>query len=211
MYCSTACRVAYNRNKGVTACDPSEKTILSLCDFFGTWSGPYREAGYRVIQVDILTGQDVRLLQFPGRVHGILAAPPCTVFAVAGNRWTRSDDEIRDALSVVDACLRLVTVCCPEWWALENPAGKLKRYLGEPAFRFDPCDFGDPYTKKTCLWGRFTSPKPAQRCEPISVRPGEHRIDAYLRQQGYRLGTQRAQLRSMTPGGFARAFFEANP
>ena len=36
-------------------------TILSLCDFTGEWSRPYREAGYDVRQVDIKHDDDVRL------------------------------------------------------------------------------------------------------------------------------------------------------
>jgi hypothetical protein len=67
---------------------------------------------------------------------------------------------MREGMAVVDACLRLVAVCKPVWWALENPVGKLKRYLGEPTMRFNPCDYGDSYTKKTCLWGDFVVPVP---------------------------------------------------
>ncbi|MDR2893016.1 MAG: hypothetical protein LBV80_08030 [Deltaproteobacteria bacterium] len=134
------------------------RRILSLCDFSGTWSQPYVDAGYDVIRVDLQHGQDVRLLERMDNIHGILAAPPCTCFAVSGNRWPRSDADMVEALSVVDACIRLVVACKPKWWALENPIGKLVRYLGKPQMYFNPCDFGDPYTKKTCLWGSFTPP-----------------------------------------------------
>lgn len=66
---------------------PFAKTILSLCDYTGAWSDPYRDAGYDVIMVDLANGKDVRLLPYPtGRVHGILAAPPCTHFALSGTR-----------------------------------------------------------------------------------------------------------------------------
>lgn len=59
--------------------------ILSLCDYSGSWSKPYRDAGYDVIQVDLQHGnRDVRLLQHEDDVHGILAAPPCTCFASSG-------------------------------------------------------------------------------------------------------------------------------
>jgi hypothetical protein len=209
VYCSDLCRVTYNRNKTVTD-NPSEKTILSLCDYTGKWCKPYRYAGYNVIQIDTKHGQDVRLLRSPGPVYGILAAPPCTMFCIAGNRWERSAEEMKEALSVVDACLRIVVTGRPVFWALENPVGKLKRYLGEPSFRFDPCNYGDAYTKKTCLWGQFNAPKPTHQVKPIQAPPGHHSIDVYLKQQGHTLGTQRSALRSMTPGGFAQAFFEAN-
>lgn len=211
VFCRAACRVAYNRNKAVTDNDNSTKTILSLCDYSGAWSEPYRKAGYDVRQIDIgLNNQDVRLLQWPGNVYGVLAAPPCTMFAISGNRWKRTDAELQEALSIVDACLRIVSVSSPVFWALENPVGTLKRYLGEPAFRFQPCDYGDPYTKLTCLWGHFNSPKPSQRVSPVSVKPGHHRIDAFIKANGFRLGKERQRLRSVTPSGFAQAFFDAN-
>jgi hypothetical protein len=39
--------------------------ILSLCDYTGEWSKPYRDNGYDVVQVDLAHGQDVRLLELP--------------------------------------------------------------------------------------------------------------------------------------------------
>jgi hypothetical protein len=70
--------------------------ILSLCDYSGVWSQPYVDDAYDVVRVDLKHGQDVRLLELPDRpVHGILAAPPCTVFANSGARWERTDDEMR--------------------------------------------------------------------------------------------------------------------
>ena len=177
------------------------RTILSLCDVTGNWPRYYSEAGYDVITVDIKAGGDVRLMEKPHyAVHGILAAPPCTMFASSGARWERTDDEMREALAVVDACLRLVMVCKPRWWALENPIGKLVRYLGPPRMYFDPCDFGDPYTKRTCLWGEFRKPK----LSPVEATQGSmmHKLSP---------SPERAALRSVTPLGFAKAFFEANP
>lgn len=182
-------------------------TILSLCDHSGAWSQPYREAGYNVVQVDIKLGQDIRLLPFPGRVHGLLAAPPCTHLANSGARWWAGKGEaaLLESLAIADACLRFVALCQPVWWALENPIGRLSRYYGKPAFTFDPCDYGDPYTKRTCLWGRFTPPMPVFVGEDRSVAATEgskmHRMPP---------SAERATLRSVTPAGFARAFFEVN-
>ena len=174
--------------------------ILSLCDRTGNWSRPYEEDGYEVVRIDLEHGQDVRLLELPSRpVHGVLAAPPCTVFANSGARWERSDDEMREGLSVVDACCRIILATQPTWWALENPAGKLSRYLGPPAYTFQPSDHGDPYTKFTCLWGRFNPP--TRTPVPATMGSKMHRLPP---------SAERAALRSVTPEGFARDFFEAN-
>lgn len=178
-----------------------KKVVLDLCSGSCEWSRPYLEAGYQVECIDLPI--DVRLLEFPGRVHGILAAPPCNVFAVSGNRWSRTDDDYRAALSIVDACLRLVTVCRPIWWALENPVGTLHRWLGPPVLRFDPCDFGDPYSKRTCVWGDFTFPL---------ENPVEPVLGSFMHMGlAGNKGSSGPARRAITPAGFARAFFEANP
>lgn len=175
------------------------KIILEPCGGTGAWSRPYQEAGYdvRVITSPI----DVRLYGYPGEVYGILASPPCTYMASSGARWKRSDDEYREALAVVDACLRFVAVCSPTFWALENPVGRLVRWLGKPKMYFNPCDYGDPYTKRTCLWGKFNVP----RRSPVKPAEGSR---MHLRYGGKSERTKR--LRSITPPGFAKAFFEAN-
>lgn len=192
------------------------RVILSLCDQTGSWPRYYREAGYDVRLVDLAQGQDVRLLTYPGRAHGILAAPPCTVFANIGARWPRTDDEMREGLSVVDACLRLVAACRPAWWCLENPVGKLRRYLGPPTMTFNPCDFGDPYTKRTCLWGDFVPPVPAglwTTTRPVEPSEGSkiHRMAGTARSLPPEVRERNRLARSATPLGFSKAFFEANP
>ena len=190
--------------------------ILSLCDITGNWSRPYLEAGYEVVTVDTRSGQDVRLMRRPaGRVHGILAAPPCTHLARSGAlHWAaKGDGAILEAMSVVDACLRLVAVCRPEWWALENPEGRIRDYLGEPAFKFDPCQFGvdEPWTKRTLLWGHFTPPLPLfAPTARISTRPLAFGTKPGSRDRTTVLGSRNREARSATPIGFAKAFFEAN-
>lgn len=187
------------------------RTILSLCDHTGNWSRPYERAGYEVVRVDIQDGQDVRLMEFPGRVHGILAAPPCDHFAASGARWWEAKGEaaILDGLSIVDACLRIVTISRPEWWVLENPVGRLRRWLGPPVWTFDPCGFGlsdsDAYTKKTLLWGNFCPPVPL--VSVVARTP----LVPILGSKMHRMSSSAKAQRSATPEGFAQAFFEANP
>jgi hypothetical protein len=177
------------------------RLILSLCDYSGVWSQPYVDDDYDVVRVDLKHGQDVRLLELPDKpVYGILAAPPCTVFANSGARWERSERDMLDGLSIVDACCRLILMARPEWWVLENPAGKLSRYLGTPRMTFQPNEYGDLYTKLTCLWGVFNTPTRT----PVEATEGSkmHRVAP---------GPLRAAIRSETSAGFAQAFFEANP
>jgi hypothetical protein len=179
-------------------------TILSLCDYTGEWSKPYREAGYDVVQVDIKHGQDVRLLRHMGPIRGILAAPPCTDMASSGARWweEKGEQALLAGLAVVDACCRIVLAhrATVQWWVMENPVGRLRHYLGEPRMAFDPCDYGDAYTKRTLLWGDFKEPLMAR--VPATEGSRMHLLPP---------SPERAALRSVTPSGFSRAFFEANP
>lgn len=177
------------------------KVILSLCDLTGNWPSFYRD-GYRVICMDLKRGQDIRLTEkLTEPVHGILAVPDCTVFSSSGARWPRTDEDMRQGLALVDACLRAVIIYRPVWWCLENPIGKLVRYLGKPKMYFDPCDYGDPWTKKTALWGEFI--------EPVKNRVPANEFWGWRKLGGKSKRTK--ELRSATPLGFAKAFREVNP
>lgn len=176
------------------------KIILDLFGGTGAWSKKYREANYDVRLVT-LPDQDIRDYIPPGNVYGILAALPCTEFAVSGARWwsTKSPLLLHRALDLLGHCLHIIAKENPVFWCLENPVGRLVRYIGKPVMYFDPCDYGDPWTKRTCLWGRFAAP---QRT-PIFPSQGSkiHKLPP---------GKDRTMLRSITPPGFAKAFFEAN-
>lgn len=223
------------------------RTILSFCDYTGNWSRPYADAGYDVRCIDLKNGGgDVRLFEHVGHpVHGILAAPPCTAFAGSGAQYWLAKDasgETIEGLSIVDACLRAVAIYRPAWWALENPVGRLRRWLGPPRLMFHPWEYArdsfayecgcgysfpenlgkygcpncegdhtaelvnpDAYTKKTLLWGSFTEPT-RRPSEPVRVCSQ----GSWVQRLGGK-SERTKELRSATPMGFARAFFEANP
>lgn len=167
---------------------------------------PYTEHGYDVRNIT-LPEYDVRLFCPPKNVYGILSAPPCPHLAGSGARyWKEKGDRLLfEALSIVDACMRIILICQPKFWALENPVGRLVHYLGKPKIYFNPCDFGDPYTKKTCLWGKFNIPK-KNPVEPVKVC----NQGSWIQKLGGK-SQKTKRLRSITPQGFAKAFFEVNP
>lgn len=178
------------------------KIILDLCGGTGAWSKPYLEHGYDVRNIT-LPRHDVRTSTLLyDNVHGVLAAPPCTAFAGSGARWWQEKGEgaLLAGLSVVDACMRIILLTDPTWWCLENPVGRLIIYLGKPKMYFHPYEYGDPWTKKTCLWGNFNIPKK----NPVEPTEGSkmHTLPP---------SKDRSRLRSITPPRFAKAFFEANP
>jgi hypothetical protein len=204
------------------------KIILDLCGGTGSWSRFYAddpEYEVRIIDPqewldeDSGTG-DVRFFQLPDPktdpIYGILAAPPCTIFSNAGARWwkNRSLEEKLDGISVMDACMRIVLACKMnghplKFWAVENPVGKMRRFLGNPTMTFQPNEFAgylddprsDQYTKRTLLWSEFQIPAKKKL-------PAIDGSKMWAKYGGKSAATKRA--RSATPQGFAKAFYLTN-
>lgn len=124
------------------------------------------------------------------------------------------------------------------FWMLENPSSDIhthNKWLGNPRQKFNPCDFAgylnpsesdllilselrakekltkqdyqlidklNAYNKKTWLWGNFR-PMTSKRIEPVNNE-----------NPGWKLyggkSERTKELRSITPMGFAKAFYEAN-
>lgn len=214
--------------------DVEKKIILDLCGGTGAWSNSYKEAGYDV-RVITLPDHDVESYVLPGRqVYGILAAPPCTMFSQARTRAKEKRD-LEQGMNTVKACLELIWKAQYDiiegaqstklkFWAIENPFGFLKFFLGRPALIFQPYDFGDRYQKRTCLWGNFNLPEKS----PVELEEEEkEKFAAHIQKLpdlpdlhyplfgdgGYKMPPdmdRRQVKRSITPSGFAKAFFEAN-
>lgn len=202
-----------------------DKIILDLCGGTGSWSRPYQEAGYDVRLVT-LPEHDVMTYEPPEGVYGVLAAPPCTEFSVLNCIAEPRERKPEVGMVVVTACMRIIAMCRPKWWALENPVGHLREYMGKPVLTFQPWEYGDPWTKRTDIWGDF-NPPPKMYTDwadvpdklPLYARPGRGKPNfAYLHKSAQRLIPQLAwaaprtdaDFRAITPPGFANAFFRAN-
>jgi len=188
----------------------SDKIILDLCGGTGAWSKPYQEDGYDV-RVITLPMYDILEYTPPENVYGILAAPPCNCFSRVGARWWKEMDasgKTKEAVKLFRRCFGL----CQQanvFWALENPPGrqfKLIPELHRPTWQFQPYHFGNPWVKQTYLWGRFNPPWPTNIVKPAPTRraPSGHTIGRISCLPG------NSPTRSITPDGFARAFYEVN-
>lgn len=211
--------------------DNSKKIILDLCGGTGAWAKPYKDNGYDVRTIT-LPDYDVLTYIPPENIYGILAAPPCTMFSIARNDKTAKEKrDMRKGMETVNACLRIIHTCLYDnyrvgkglqFWALENPyTGYLKKFLGNPPFIFDPSDYGDNHSKRTALWGMFNEPIKTTKGivlkgdENNYIKSVEKYFDkySYLIPQGYKEKTKlskRTIVRSITPQGFAKAFYKAN-
>jgi len=186
-----------------------DKIILDLYGGTGAWSKPYADAGYdvRVITLPELDIRDDTILALclSLRPHGILAACDCSKLSNAGRCRDkgRTFRDAIDAVELVTKALYIIAMSNPKWWAIENPIGLMKQLLGKPQYSFQPCEFGHNYTKQTYLWGNFTPMFITKNVTPLPT--SENPI---MKLGGKSEKTKR--LRSITPSGFAKAFFKAN-
>lgn len=88
----------------------------------------------------------------------IIAHPPCTYLTISGNRWFDVvkygyDAQLRWDGRCIAICffLAIAYADCDKI-AIENPVGCMSRFYRKPDQIIQPFQFGDPYTKKTCLW-----------------------------------------------------------
>lgn len=190
--------------------------VISCFDKSTNMVKPWADAGYLCYCVDlqhvpgetregniIKVGADMKEWMPPNKPIAFAAFfPPCTDVAVSGARWFKDKGlgALIKALSLFDISIKIA-----EWskapYLIENPVSTVSTYWRKPDYSFDPCDYGDPYTKKTCLWtgGGF-------------VMPQKNRVEPTLGSKIHLLppSADRADLRSETPMGFANAVYESN-
>ena len=207
------------------------KTIISLCDLTLNGCLPWIEAGYEVFAVDPQHGTTTTIdgvARFAGTIEDamptigelirggtvafVFGYPPCTDLAVSGARWfetKRQADPLFQAKAIMlaEQC-RTIGRLSGAPYMVENPVSVLASAFGKPQHSFHPADYtayepSDNYTKKTCLWtgNGFVMPQPAK--DPSLGKP-DNRIHFASP------GPERANFRSATPMGFARAVFDAN-
>lgn len=206
------------------------KIILHLCADTGSDSRYYQESDeYEVIKVGAAIG--VENFTSPANVYGVIANPVCTEFSTARSNGKARNPE--EGMFLVNECLRIIEEAKSfgklKFWVIENPAkGRLKDYLGEPNYAYEPWWYGSPWTKKTALWGQFNIPERQYRnwddvpkIADLYVRPGRpkpslafmHKSSAALIPEFVEAGFKPdsdMEFRSLCSQKFAKAFFEAN-
>lgn len=205
--------------------------VISLCDLTGRLVEPWVDAGHDAVLVDPQHGfssSDGRITKLamtvqealPHLAHLVLAGsvvlvagfPPCTELAGSGARWwgsKRTADPMFQAraVAVAEQC-RTFGQASGAPWFVENPSGALSSVFGPADHTFHPWEYtllepADNYTKLTCLWtGNGFQMPPRQH--DTTLGPPDNRIHFAAP------GPQRANFRSVTPAGFARAVYAAN-
>ena len=92
----------------------------------------------------------------PEKWDMIIAHPPCTYLSNAGARWLYAGGKLnkeryRKGLEGKDFFLSILNADCPRI-AVENPVPSSIYGLPECSQIIQPFYFGEPWSKKTCLW-----------------------------------------------------------
>ena len=157
-----------------------------------------------------------------GKIDGLLAAPPCTASAGSGAlHWPEKDSgwpelhrnpEMEQTFetftqymtALTEIVLHMKDIFDPSFWALEQPVGRSESLVPElrryKKMIFQPNEFGDPYTKRTVIFGQFNTDLP------------RNFVEAKEGSKMWKIppGPERKKLRSATPKAFAKAFYQAN-
>ena len=199
-----------------------------LCSRTANAAEPWAEAGVECYCVDVqhsirrprkeglinFVWGDARSWRPPEgkRVIFVAAFPPCTHVAGSGARdfETKGPIMLRDALETFEAC-RQAAAWSGAPYMIENPVGVLSSlpHVGKPQHWFHPYEFAgyadepgaEAYTKKTGLWTGNGFVMPDRKPVEPTLGSMMHMLPP---------SDDRADLRSVTPKGFARAVMLAN-
>lgn len=210
-----------------------KKWLISVFDYTGNASRPYEESGeWEVTRIDIQNGVDFLEFDFIKELNkreeygtypeiGVIAMVPCTHDATSGakhfaykdaNGITQETDLLVNHLWKMIRFFKDMRLL--RFWQVEQPRTRLHNrhpWLKPRRQKFNPTDFAgyDPipdnsrYNKETWLFGEFNLME-KKRLEPLTKEnPGWRKLG------GKSLKTKNA--RSVTPLGFAYAFYNANP
>lgn len=132
--------------------------ILIACEFSGVVREAFKAQGHDVWSCDLLPteipGQhimdDVRNVLDAGW-EMMIAHPPCTYSSYAGNRWLQQPGR-REKMLQSFALFEALWNAPIDKIAIENPRGYVMKYWRKPDDLIQPFQFGDGFTKATCLW-----------------------------------------------------------
>lgn len=189
--------------------------VLSLFDRSANMLRPWVGTGRHLIAVDIqhepgscvrdgieYVGADILAYMPPnGHYEAVFAFPPCTDLAVSGARWFRHKGlrRLADAIHLFGRAVEIA-----EWsgapYFIENPVSVISSHYRKPDCTFQPWNYGDLRSKKTCLWtgGGFTMPPFLHTSKPDGVVNECHNMAP---------SPDRADRRSETSMAFAEAVF----
>lgn len=207
--------------------------IISLCDFTGVATQPWRDAGYEAIHIDPQREGNGTILQMmpvireaimSGQVKFVMGFPPCTDVAVSGSVHFASklakDKHFQAKAALIAEQCRMIGELSGRPWFFENPVSVFSSIFGKPDYIFNPYEFGGllPGDDAHPLWPDYIPPQdayPKKTCLWVGggfELPGSSPVTPCDDYPGWsKLGGKSLKtknIRSATPRGFAQAVFE---
>nr|WP_295070431.1 hypothetical protein [uncultured Fibrobacter sp.] len=159
----------------------------------------------------------------------MIGHPPCTYLAVSGAQWyyhpedkdlpvekrrphpkypnraRDREDAVKFFMSLAKAKIKRI--------AIENPVGIMSNRWRKPDQKIQPYQFGDPYSKGTCLWLKnlwtlHPSKETNDHGEKVFFKSGKSQPKWYSEALKAKTPEERRTLRSKTFPGIARAMAE---
>ena len=140
------------------------KKILVACEYTGRVRRALREKGVNAYSCDIRASlddseyhiqKDLKEVLNAEKWFAVISFPPCTHLASSGARhFHRKQQEQKAALEFVQM---LMDYDC-KYFCLENPVGIISSRIRKPDQYIQPYEYGEPVSKKTCLWLRGLLP-----------------------------------------------------
>jgi len=135
--------------------------VLVACEESQVVCKAFRERGHEAYSCDVVPcsgghpewhlQQDVIPLLSESGWDMIIAFPPCTHLAVSGAAWFEKKRRDGRQQQGIDFFMRFANCNCPKV-AIENPVGIMSKAWRRPDQIIQPYEFGDSFSKKTCLW-----------------------------------------------------------
>ena len=193
--------------------------ILLACEESQAVTREFRKLGHEAYSCDILpTSGDNPDWHIQGDVKDVLndnwdmiiAFPPCTHLASSGAAWFEAKRADGRQQAAIDFFLLFANCSAPKI-VIENPVGIMSSHYRKPDQIIQPWQFGDSYSKRTCLWLKGVKPLThtdvVDPGEMITYESGRSMPKWYA--DAWRLSKQqRSIIRSKTFPGIAKAMAE---
>lgn len=137
---------------------PKKLRVLVACEYSGIVRDAFIALGHEAMSCDLLPTEspgphyqgDVRdVLCYPWDL--MVAHPPCTDLAVSGAAWFQDKRTNGSQYASASFFMQLAKADIPQI-AIENPVCIMSKLWRRPDQIVNPFQFGDPVSKKTCLW-----------------------------------------------------------
>lgn len=138
----------------------SSMRVLVACEFSGRVRDAFIRRGHDAISCDLLPTEtpgphyqgDVLDILYSEHWDMLIAHPPCTYLCVSGIHCNKDNPARQEKTNEALAFVRILLEAPVDRIALENPIGVISTQIRKPDQIFQPYEFGEDASKRTCLW-----------------------------------------------------------